>query len=396
MDNNPKKQQRTMNHITKDHFKELAVINKPHCISIFIPTHRAGKEVNEKIDQIDLKNQVQEIKKELEKWQLDPKDISHLLAPVNELVEDTTFWNNQSDGLAIFRHHDLFEVYTLPVYFTDYYYLSDHFYLKPLVPYLNDDARFYMLSLSLSSVKFFECFPHHITEIEVQDLLPEKLEEEVGYDYTEKHLQFRSGQVGDGSYAMYHGHGAGTDDEKKEILKFMRAVNKGIMQFLHDKKSPLIIATVDYLYPIYKEANHYKYLWDDFIAGNPEYEEPVALHEKGKYMLDNHFYQHKKKMLNAFEHTLSSNLASYKEDEIIPAAYNQRIDTLFVKNNQEKWGIYNKENNTIIPREKQSQFKTDLLNFATVNTILNGGDVYLTEPEEMPHPDSNLNAIFRF
>jgi len=385
-----------MNHISKDHFKELATINKPHCISIFIPTHRAGVEVNEKIDQINLKNQVQQVEKELEKWEIGNREITHLLAPVKELMEDTAFWNHQSDGLAVFRHHDHFEYYTLPVTFAEYNYVSDHFYLKPLIPYLNDDARFYLLSLSLSSVKLYECFPHHIQEIEVQDLLPEKLEEEVGYDYTETHLQFRSGQTGDGTYAMYHGQGGGVDDEKKEITKFMSAVNKGLMKFLHDKKSPLVIATVDYLYPMYKEVNHYKYLWDDLIPGNPEHEELVVLHKKGKDMLGDHFYEHKQKMINAFEHVLSNNLASWKEGEIIPSAYNQRIDTLFVKNNQEKWGIYNKESNTIIPREEQSKFKTDLLNFAAVYTILNGGDVYLTEPEEMPHPASNLNAIFRF
>ncbi len=82
--------------------------------------------------------------------------------------------------------------------------------------------------------------------------------------------------------------------------------------------------------------------------------------------------------------------------EIIPAAFNQRIEALIVKNRETLWGVFDRESNTVKPRDQQSQFKSCMLNFATVHTILNGGDVYLMDSEEMPHPNTKLNAIFRF
>lgn len=382
--------------ISRKKFKSLAKANEPHCISIFIPTHRAGQEVNEGIDAINLKNQVKKVRNELEEYQLQGRDIDTLLRPVEELVETDRFWAHQSDGLAIFRNAGNFEYYTLPVFFDEFTYVADHYYLKPLVPYLNDDLRYYMLALSLNGVKLFEGFPHQIDELMVKDLMPERLKEVVGYDYEQKSLQYRSGQSAF-DHTMYHGQGAGSEEEQKEeIMKYLRAVNEGVMQVLHDKKAPLLLAAVDYLVPMYHEANDYKYLRGDFIAGNPGHEDPVLLHEKARAMLKDHFNHTRTEKLAAFEKALSNNKASYQEEEIVPAAINQRVDTLFVRNRDEMWGMFDRENNDIIVEGEKTEHNASLLNLATVHTILNKGNVFLMEKEEMPEPGTKLNALFRF
>ncbi len=384
-----------MKTFSENKFKELAQINVPHCISIFIPTHRAGQEVNEKIDQINLKNQVQKVAGELGYWQLGSKEIDHLLEPIHALVNDTDFWNNQSDGLAIFRNKDHFEYYTLPVLFHEFVFVSDHYYLKPMVPYLNDDGKYYLLALSLSEVKFYEGFPHQIDEVELDDLLPDKLQDVVGYDFKEKHLQVRSGQTSS-NQGMFHGHGKGNEEEKTEIRKYFRAINDGLMKYIKNRKRPLVLAAVDYLVPLYREVNEYKNLYGEFIAGNPEHEDPVLMHEKTREMLKDYFDKERKRDIAAFEQALSNGKASFKEEDIIPAAFNQRIDTLFVKNGEEMWGIFDKASNTVKPRDVQPDFKTCLLNFASIHTLLNNGKVYLLEPDQLPESSSRLNAIFRF
>jgi hypothetical protein len=386
-----------MNKFSSNTFDELAQIQQPYSISIYIPTHRAGKEVNEKIDQLNLKNQLQKVTKELESWKLDNREIEQLLAPVKKLIDDTGFWNNQSDGLVIFRNTNRFEYYTLPVVFEEFTYVSDHFYLKPMISYLNEDGKYYLLALSLSEVKFYEGFPHQINEVVMDDLLPEKFQDVVGYDFEEKHLQVRSGQTSSNTNeGLYHGHGKGNEDEKPEILKYFRAINDGLMELIKNRKRPLVIACVDYLFPLYREVNEYQNLWDEIIPGNPEYEDPVLLHEKARELLNEYFTRDREGLKNTFEQALSNNLASYKEEEIIPSAFNKRIETLMVRNRENIWGVFDIERNTVRPREQQSQFKSCMLNFAAVHTMLNGGKVYLMESDEMPEPKSKLNAIYRF
>lgn len=384
-----------MDHLSIEKFKELAKINKIHCISIFIPTHRMGKEVNEMIDQKYLKNQLKKVRESLQLYQPGTKETDQLMKPIEELVDDHGFWKHQSDGLAIFRNHDGFAYFTLPVHFDAHVYVSDHFYLKPLMPYLNDDSRFYLLSLSLGGAKLFEGFPHRIEELEVDDLLPERLEEVVGYDFKERNLQFRTGQAGN-NQTLFHGHGKGKEDEKPEIIKFFRAINKGVMKVLQGKKVPLVLASVDYLVPLYREVNEYENLENEFISGNPEHEEENVFHEKARKILKEYFNRERHKKASAFEQALSDAKASYKDEEIVPAAINQRVDTLFICKQENLWGIFDKSTNKIMIRDKNDPQGSCLLNMAAIHTILNNGSVYLMDREAMPEPNAKLNAIFRY
>jgi hypothetical protein len=385
-----------MDIITNEKLKELVQINEPHCISIFIPTNRAGQEVTQNVDQKNLKNKIKEVKHKLESYSLKEREISKLLEPLTGLLNDPGFWKYQSDGLAIFRNHDFFEYYTIPVAFEPYSYIADHFYTLPLMPYINDEVKFFLLALSIGNVKFYEGFPHQINEVVMDDLLPGKLQEVVGFDFEEKNLQFRTGNDARGG-ANFHGHGSTSEEEKKlEITKYFKAVNEGLMKFLNGKKTPLLLATVDYLVPLYNDVNDYKYIQREFIAGNPEYEEPVYLHERARELLEGQYDQVRKEKVKAFEYELSNQKASYNEEEIIKAAIDKRIDTLFVNKSEELWGIYDKENYKILIRDKEDAQSSDLLNLAAAHTILNSGRVYLAGPESVPEPASKLNAIFRY
>jgi hypothetical protein len=385
-----------MDSISAEKIKELAVIHKPYCLSIFIPTFRAGVEVNEKLDQKHLKNQVKTVRNELESLGLKEREIEQLIKPVNGLIEDSGFWKLQSDGLAIFRNMDFFEYYTLPVNFEPMAHVADHFYPLPLMPYINDEITYYLLAISMNNLRFFEGFPYQINEVEVKDLLPGRFEDVVGYDFEEKHLQFRSGND-DRGRATFHGHGVASQEESKtEIMKYLRAVNNGIMEFLHDKNSPLIIAAVEYLVPIYREVNSYKYLHKEFIGGNPEYEDPVMLHRQAKELLKDHFGQIRSDKAKIFEQALAGQKASYKEEEVVPAAVNGRIDTLFVQKGEKLWGIYDSESNTIYKRSREDARNSCLMNLAAMHTLINGGRVFLMAPENMPEPSSRLNAILRY
>jgi hypothetical protein len=384
-----------MSEFSIEKFKELATVHEPHCISIYIPTHRAGKEVNQKVDQLNLKNKMQKISRELENYYLKKRDIDIIMEPIKELVEDGGFWNLQSDGLAVFCSEGRFEYYKVPMRFDDFVYISDHFYLKPIIPYLNDDGKFYLLSLSQNNVKLYEGHPHHLSEIGIEDLVPENFQEVVGDDYKEKNLQFRTGHSGSEN-AVFHGHGSGKEEDKLEIQKYFRAINDGLMNVFNNRRRPLVLAAVDYLVPIYREVNHYQNLYHEFIPGNPEHEDTRVLHKKARAMLSDYFNQSRINTLALFEEALSSNKASYKEEDIIAAAYNQKIDTLFIRDHQVLWGVFNKEDGSVTLRDDNTQYKSCMINFAAVHTMLNSGHVYLMNADQLPENGSKMNAIYRY
>ncbi|MDD3131491.1 MAG: hypothetical protein PHN94_06700 [Bacteroidales bacterium] len=121
-----------MNHITLDDFKKLAQKHQPHCVSIFIPTHRSGQEVNQGLDQRMLKNKLKAVRLALAEYQLNEREIDELLQPADALLAGTSFWKKRSDGLAIFISPGEFVYYSLPVKFDAFSFVDTHYYLLPL------------------------------------------------------------------------------------------------------------------------------------------------------------------------------------------------------------------------------------------------------------------------
>lgn len=385
--------------LKKEEFKSLANVHHAHCVSMYLPTHRSGHEVIEDVDRITLKNLLKDVKKQLQSYGLQEREMNAYLKPVHDLLEDDNFWRHQSDGLALFLYGDEFKYFTLPISFDPYVYIADHLYLKPMASLLSHTERFFIMALSLGSVKFYEGTPYSIVEVEMEGLIPRSLEEalSVGEDYEQKSLQFRSGQGEQGQGALYHGQGSGSQTEKKEeTLRYFREINAGLMQMLHDEDAPLVLACVDYLEPIYREANTYPHLFDRHISGNHENTSMLSLHNAARDILSPHFEKDKKERYEAYQEKVHQGLASYEEKKVIPAAMIGQVDTLFIRKNEHLWGVYDAENHKIKVDDQRKIDNACLLNKAAVETIKNSGKVFLMENGEMPQEGTIINATFRY
>src|SRR5690606_21084714 len=133
--------------LSKEQFQKLAQFDSNPCVSIFIPTQRAGKDVLEEKDKINLKSQWKKASETLKEQGLSQDKIDTIGKPLSDIMDDRDFWRHQSDGLALFLADGFSEKFTVPVNFETFTYVGDHFYLKPLVPMFNGDGRFYLLHL---------------------------------------------------------------------------------------------------------------------------------------------------------------------------------------------------------------------------------------------------------
>jgi hypothetical protein len=81
--------------------------------------------------------------------------------------------------------------------------------------------------------------------------------------------------------------------------------------------------------------------------------------------------------------------------EIVPAAYFQRVDYLLVPIGQQVWGDFDPETMTVDLHPEPEPDDQDMLDFAAIYTLLNGGAVYIVKPEELPN-GVPAAAIFRY
>ncbi|MGB0931419.1 MAG: hypothetical protein ACPGVB_11615 [Chitinophagales bacterium] len=385
----------------KKDFIELAKYTNDNgypLISIYTPTHRAGKETWNGKDALKLKNIVLDIKNDLSNYDLNTSEIQNLLKPVVELYEDREFWLDQSDGLAIFLSKDYFKFFKIPINFEDRYYINSQFHVKPLVSFTKESNRFFFLDLNQQHIRLFECLEYSITEIEISDVIPRNIEEALPEEHHSTTLQAHSG--GSGDSPIYHGQGGHKSEHSIDIEKFFRLINDGIEQLLHDEKVPLLLGGVDYLIPMYHAVSTYNFLVKDrHVSGNLQNEGIVTLHEKAWSEMSGIFETSKKEIIKRFGEIAHTDLGTTAVEEVVKAAVNGRIDTLFLKTKGHCWGKFDQTTQKTTQYDDASENvkeKADLLNFATIQCIENGGKVYLLEEEDMPSEDTKACAILRY
>ena len=119
--------------------KMLMESHRGLCISMYLPTHRVGAELQQ--DRIRLRQQMRQAENLLFLANVHAAEVEDLLEPIQALVDNEAFWLHPGDGLALFRSQDVFDLYRLPSSFQELVVVSTHFYLKPLLPWLGNVSK---------------------------------------------------------------------------------------------------------------------------------------------------------------------------------------------------------------------------------------------------------------
>jgi hypothetical protein len=375
---------------TKDDLSILMEKQGEPCVSIFMPTHQVTTEMQQ--DKIRFKNLLKKAQETLH--DLEP-DGPKLLEPAERLLGDNSFWMHQSSGLASFLSAELFLHYRLPMSFKELVVVTESFHLKPLLPLVGEECRFYILALSQNETRLFKADRFAAWEIEVASI-PRSITEALKYDDPEKQLQFHTGTSAAGKRpAMYHGHGVGADDSKDNLLRYLRQIDKGLRDVLASEQSPLVVAGVEHVISLFRETNTYPSLMEGEIRGNPEGLSAAELHQLGWEIVQPHYDKSRQDAEERYHHLVGTGKASNNPRQVLPATFHGRVEALFVADGMEQWGKFDPVDNSLELHQKLEPGDQDLLNFAAVQTFANGGKVYVAEPGEIPG-DGLLAALFRY
>jgi hypothetical protein len=384
-----------MNLITLEELKNLASDHEKPCVSIYMPIIRAGDEIRQ--NPIRFKNLVRRAEEQLIGMGMRSSEAQAFLEPAFELQRHEIFWERQSDGLALFISRDTSHKYRLPLEFPELTVVTDFFHIKPLLQLFTANESFYVLALSQNSIRLLEGSKFSIDELDLEDV-PQSLAEALQWDDPEAQLQFRTGDMpstGGEQTGIFHGHGVGTDDQKTNILRYFHKINDGLHSLLAEENKPLILAGVEYLLPIYREANSYNYLEDEGITGNPENMEEKEIHSKAWAIVEKRFQQEHNQAAERYKQLSGTSQITAQIGEIVPAAYYGQVDHLFVNLETQVWGVFDPETRRIEFHEEARPGSRDLVDAAVAQTILNGGKVFTVTEADLPD-GSAASAILRW
>jgi hypothetical protein len=385
-----------MDRILPDDLQSLFLNEKSDwCVSLFLPTFRAGRETEQ--NSIRFKNLLRKAEKILVENGVEDAKRQKMLAQPEALLQDRSFWDHQSDGLAMFFSAEIFRFFRLPLTFDELTVVSTRFHVKPLLPIQAADGVYYVLTVSQNNVRLLECTQHSVEEVDLGDV-PQNIEETIPDGATDKHLQFHtgtpSGSGSDGRAAVFHGQDAG-NKTKARMSRWFRMIDDRVKELVVDIRSPLVLAGVDSLFSIYREASTLENLIESRISGNADKSKPEELRALAWVLVEPFFKKSREEAVALFRQLEGSGKTSTDLSQTLAYAHQGRIEILFVAVGVQVWGTFDPQTEKAEIHESQTGDDGDLLDLAAVQALAKGGVIFTLPQDEMPTPEF-LAAILRY
>jgi hypothetical protein len=369
-----------MDIFTRADCRELIAEHGPPCVSLFLPTHRGGSEQ----DPIRFRKLLGRVEGKLADRGMRPAECREFLAPLQALLDDPTFWPNQCDGLAAFLSAGFLRVYRLPWAFQEELQVGRLFRVTPLLPLLFGDGRFFVLAISQNSVRLFQGTRFSVSPVDLKGV-PGSLADALKTHDRDEVLTFygRRRPVG-GWETHFHGLGASVDEEKGDLLRYFRAIDRGLHEMLRQERAPLVLAAVGYYLPLYRETSTYPRLLKEGIEGSPDHLSDRELHDRAWPIVAPHFEEARKRAIALYHQLTGTGRATADVKQAIPAAYRGELEMLFVATGKRLWGTFGPEPDRLVLRDEPEASDEELVNFAAAHALRHGNAVYVLPSEEMP------------
>lgn len=383
---------------SRDELDQLIKDASPPCVTISISTHPTGRETRQ--DPIRLKNHLREAVQRLESMGYSEVEVDNLLQPATKLPDSETapFWRNGSESLVLLLAGGVARCYKIPVDAPEVTQVGDHFFVSPLVRYLQGDGTFFVIAVSQNDVRLLSGTKHSVWEVELETL-PKNLQDALNIDEYQSSLQFHSHttpQNANGE-AVFHGHGGGEgEDQKQELLQYFHRLDKALTPFLSTTGAPLVFAGVEYLFPIFQKACKYKALQPNAVTGSPEGFSDKQLHEAAWKVVEPVHMAKRDDALQRFGLAASREKASDDINTILPATQEGRVDTLLLASDFADRHADSKPLSVNANRfGKTAINRIAAHDLAAANTLQTDGAVFVLDAKAMP-TDSSIAAIFRY
>jgi hypothetical protein len=275
-----------MDVISTEILDDLVATTEAPCVSITLPTHRAGREVMQ--DPIRFKNLLGQAERRLLDRGMRPPDVTALLEPARGLVHDSRFWSHQEAGLVVYAHRAGTRSFRIPTDVSAHVTVGDEPDLEPLRVFLEDAAdTYWILAISQHDVRLVRSNRFTAVEVDLPDA-PRSFGEANWFVRREPQIRSRStGRVGSGRVAAaLHGPGGYEHDADEDLLRFLRGVDAGVHRIIGDASTPVVLAGVGSTLATFRHVCTLRHVVDAQIEGAPDHLGVDELHRLAQPLVE--------------------------------------------------------------------------------------------------------------
>lgn len=361
-----------MRTITKEDLGRLASKDaEPPVISVYLPVASLPDDTRK--NDIRLKNAIAAAHAKLESAGVDEDPAGKILEPLRYWQSEGGLQPDSGPGAVMFIEPGDASLFRLPVQVPELTIVGDRFCLKPAIAAVSVQASFLLLALARNSVTLYRGRNDSLEPIVLPDDVPRSMSDAVGRELSDPQLQHHAGSTGSES-AIYHGHGAGKDEQDSEQTRFLKVLDEALRRNGFDG-TPLVLAGVDDITAEYRRISEYEPILPSTVSGSPDsYDERrLAQAARETYQADT-----RQRRLHELEGLQSGDIdraTTTDPDEIVVAAHYERIERLFIAADREYRGRYDPAEREPIALDADEPDAVDLLDLPASAALASGADL---------------------
>jgi hypothetical protein len=348
------------------------------CVSIYCPVLPGCER-----DAVHWKNLVRTARRRLDGVGVNGLNADALLGPAAALVDQAEVWQAAGSGLACYVAPGFCRHYRLRLTWPERVIVGRVFDVRPVLPWLAV-GRFFVLGLSQNGVRLIRGTADGQARVPLGgptnscEALWAHDSDEMSFAHT-----FVGGS-GSRRKAAFHGHGVGVDDAKDELLVYFRAIDRALHPILRDERDPLVVATVDYLLPLFRKACHYPHLFDTGIPGNPDRWSDRRLADKARELLAPRIGAAAQDALATYRRLDGTGRTMHDLGEIVSAAHRGEVDSVYIAAGRDVWGRFDPDTGGALVYLDRASGDEELTGLAAAFAVRHGRRVHLLPPEKLP------------
>lgn len=373
-----------MNQLAASELAALARLEVAPCISIFQP--RVGRGRADRQDGVRFENLAREAERRLRERGIPEEEVEGLLRPVIGLAADPAIWTGGAGGVAFFAGAGFARSVEVDFDLPERVAVGGRFVVRPLLPLLDRPQHFWVLALSLNRVRLLRGEPGGGAPFALPGL-PVGFDEEMGY------TQFESAVSGHSSSPaalgrrslVFHGHGDGDEEHlKDDVRHFLGRVVAALEARLPEPEAPMVVAAVAEHLTVLRDLSRRLALLDPGLPGNPDALADGELLDRARERVVEASNRRVAKELESWRALRASGRAAESLEEVVRAAAEGRVESLFVAREAERWGRFEPERDRLLLHELRQPGDYELLEQAAARTLAAGGRAHVLPQERMP------------